>query len=309
MGTTKQATSDGQVSLRKPKTKELKLIQAEKLSLASEENVSCIKCGLFDGGCRSPFIQPYIPDNYTHKFLLIGDNSTEYERTGSPFKSLGGKQLQQILQKAGIKCEEVAFMPVLRCRTVKAAKMAQIRACAPFVFRSVEQLHPKFVVAMGPNAGKSLCNKGTPGKLPRQRGRKLASASVTQPFTYFRTSSIAQLGTSPNEAARFKEDLERFNRPKLAFPKNAVPTTKKGYIGFDTEYTPQAVLCGAISDGDRAITVDVKNLGRLSPLLSQATIIGHNLPVDLDALLKAKVSGLTLAMEAWLRGNKQRDTL
>lgn len=267
-----------------------------------------MKCGLHES-CRTPFIQPYIPDNYTGRFLFIGDSSDEFERTGSPFKTLGGQEFQKALQDAGIKRADVAFMPVLRCKPAKTPKMVQLRNCAPFVFRAVQQLRPASVIAMGPNAAKSLCNKGMPGKLPRQRGRRLASASVTAPFIYYRTSSLHQLGTSPHEYARFTEDLERFGRKKLALPKQECPNSKNGYIGFDTEYTPNAVLCGAVSDGNKAVTVDVKSLSRLSTLLSQNTIVGHNLPVDLDALLKAKVSGIKVAMEQWLKGNKQRDTL
>lgn len=267
-----------------------------------------MKCALHEG-CRSAFVQPYVPEGWTKRFLLIGDNHAEFERTGNPFSSLGGTMLKEALQDEGIKREDVAYMPVLRCRPNKAPKMAQVRACAPFVFRAVEVLQPKYVLAMGPNAGKSLCNKGTPGKLPRQRGRVQHSASTVSPFMYFRTSSVSQLGTSPNEYARFKEDLARFGKATLKEPLNKVPTSRGGYLGFDTEYTPTAVLCGAVSDGVSAVTVDVKDLGKLSKLLSQNTIVGHNLPVDLDALLKAKTPGLTVAMEQWLRGHKQRDTL
>lgn len=251
-----------------------------------------------------------MPDDYSGKFLFIGDSSDDFERTRNPFTTLGGKQFKHALQGAGITRKDVAFMPVLRCKPSKAPKMAQLRNCAPFVFRVVEQLRPNYVIAMGPNAAKSLCNKGTPGKLPRQRGRRLTSASLdpkTQ-FIYFRTSSISQLGTSPHEYARFREDLERFNRKKLTFPKVAIPKAES-YLGFDTEFTPHSVLCGAISDGKSALTVDAKNLGKLSSLLSKATIVGHNLPVDLDALILAKTSGIRVAMEQWLRGNKQRDTL
>lgn len=293
-----------------PKAKLPKLISIERLGTASEERDACLKCGLFDG-CRSPFIQPMVPDDYSKKFLFIGDSSDEFERTRNPFTTLGGKQFKQALQEAGICRRDVAFMPVLRCKPAKAPKMAQLRACAPFVFRVVEQISPHYVVAMGPNAAKALCNKGTPGKLPRQRGRRLVSASAdtkTQ-FIYFRTSSIHQLGASPHEYARFREDLERFTRKALPIPPNKVPRITGRYIGFDTEYTQSAVLCGAVSDGKVACTVQTKDLSKLSRLLSENTIVGHNLPVDLDALILAKTSGIRVAMEQWLRGNKQRDTL
>ena len=252
-----------------------------------------------------------MPDGYTGKLLLIGDTSNEFEKTHSPFKTLGGEVLQDVLQELGINRTDVAFMPVVRCKPQGTLKMAQIRACAPFVYRAVEVLKPKHVLALGPNAAKSLANSGTPGPLPRKRGRRLLSASAVNPFVYFRSSSISQLGTSPHELARFKEDLARFGRKELALPRNAVPTAtgKTQYIGFDTEYTPQAVLCGAVSDGVSAVTVETKQLGKLAKLLSASTIVGHNLPVDLDALIKARVPGLKVALEQWLQGRRQRDTL
>ena len=291
-----------------PKPKLPKLITIEKLSKGTPNREACLKCDLH-ASCDKPFVQPMIPEGYTGKYLFIGDNSNDFERSRSPFTSLGGKQFKQALQDAGISRADVAFMPVLRCKPQKPPKMAQLRNCAPFVFRVVEQLRPDRVIAMGPNAAKSLFNKGTPGKLPRQRGRRLVSASVANPFTFYRSCSVSQLGTSPNEYARFQEDLARFNRKQLPTPANKVPRCKDGFIGFDAEYTPSEVLCGAVSDGETSCTVPTKDLSKLSSLLSKNIIVGHNLPVDLDALLKAKTSGIKVAMEQWLQGNRQRDTL
>jgi uracil-DNA glycosylase family 4 len=294
-------------AMPQPKKKRVvKLIQLEKLSKASESNENCLKCGLHES-CRSPFIHPMVPDNWTGKFLLIGDSSHEFERTGNLYASLGGQQLKDALREAKVTRQDVAFMPVLRCKPVGPAKMHQLRACAPYVYRAVQLLKPKYVLGMGPNAAKSLANTGSPGVIPRLRGRLQACVYEAGTFQYYITASLPQLGTSPNEYARFKEDIARFDKPVLAYPKNAVP--QAGLLGFDTEYTPDKVLCGALSDGRSAVTVAAQNLSRLSPLLAKSIIVGHNLPVDLDALLKAKVSGLNIAMEQWLRGRKQRDTL
>ena len=296
-------------------------IQVEKLSKATSDRALCLKCAL-SNGCRTSFLQPMVPEGYTGKLLLIGEASYEFERTGDIFSSLAGQELKSILQEQGLERAEVAFMPVLRCKPTKTPSMAQIRACSPFVLRAVTLLQPDHILAMGPNAVKSLSNSGKSQPIARLRGRVQTAKYIEndiksdhadminsiKEFTYEVTSSLAQLGTSPNEIARCREDIARLSQPILRYPKIGVPRTSK-LLGFDTEYTTDKVLCGAVSDGTAAISVEAPQLGKLSPLLSKATLVGHNLPVDLDALLKAKVPGLTVAMEQWLQGRKQRDTL
>lgn len=249
-----------------------------------------------------------VPEHWTGKLLLIGDVQPEFERSNNLYASLGGQELKRVFKEVGIARNDVAFMPTLRCRPDKAPSMAQIRACASFVYRAVHVLKPAHVLAMGPNAVKSLSNKGTPGPIARLRGRAKEAVYEGGKFTYWVTGSLHQLGTSPNELARFTEDIQRFFKDRLEYPKHALPKTNR-FLGFDTEYTPATVLCGAISDGRNAVTVEAKSLGRISHLLARSIIVGHNLPVDLDALLKAKVPGLAIAMEQWLQGRKQRDTL
>lgn len=290
-----------------PKPKLQTLIQIEKLSAGATERALCAKCGLH-ASCAQPFLQPLVPDNWTGKLLLVGELQPEFERSGNLYQSLGGRELQRVFKEAGIARKDVAFMPVLRCRPNKAPSMHQLRACAPFVYRAVQVLKPVHILAMGPNAVKSLSNKGTPGPVARLRGRLKEAVYEGGSFTYWVTASLHQLGTSPNEIARFTEDIQRFFKTELEYPIHAVPKAAS-FLGFDTEYTPSQVLCGALSDGRHAVTVEAQSLGRVAPLLARSIIVGHNLPVDLDALLKAKVPGLEVAMEQWLQGRKQRDTL
>jgi uracil-DNA glycosylase family 4 len=254
-----------------------------------------------------------VPDDWSGDFLFVGETSVEYERTGDLYAGLSGQEFKRLLIQAGIKRNQVAFVPILRCKPSKTPKMSQIRACAPFVYRTIAQIAPRYIVALGRSAYRSLANSGSAGTLAKSRGRtkttEYASKLGVRKFVYTVTSSLAQLATSPNEAARFLEDIKRQGMPLLEYPSGNVLPTKSKYLSFDTEYTPQEVLCGAVSDGKQAVTVEAKSLSRISGVLSKAILIGHNLPVDIDALIKAKVTGITVALEQWLRGNKQRDTL
>ena len=81
------------------------------------------------------------------------------------------------------------------------------------------------------------------------------------------------------------------------------------FIGFDTEYGATEVYSLGISDLNHALAVKPQQIGQLVPILKDAVIVGHNLPVDLESLLRLHPKGLKFAMEEWLQGRRQRDTL
>ena len=251
-------------------------------------------------------MQPLVPDGYTGKFLFIGDSSPEFERTGSPFRTLGGQVFKERLVDAGVSKADIAFAPVLRCHTSKP-KMKHVRACAPFVYRTVKLLDPDYVFAMGPHAAKSLANTGSPGSLPSKRGRRLQSAQE-KPFTYYRMASLHQLGTAPAEVQRFKEDLKRISLPLLKPVSVGLPKGD-GFIGFDTEFTPTEVLCGAVADNTAAITVLAKEFPKLAKLFTNNIVVAHNMSSEIDSLMKLKLACMKPILENWLKGDRIRDTL
>ena len=311
----KKGMSGGQTTMPKRKTKELKVIQIEKLSQASEAREACIACGLCEIASR-PFLQPYVPEGYTGKFVIVGDATKAFEATGNPYKGTAGEQLKHVLQQSGIHKQDVAFVPLVRCKPRGTLKMKQIRNCAPFLFRAIEQLKGKLLVGMGKNAARALANQGSATNSAKRRGREqkitvMDIGILPVSFLYKVTSGIAQLETSPAEVDRCIEDFRRYSRPLLPIPKNDLPRRGEGmtYLGFDTEFTPSEVLCGAISDGNAATTIEAKKLRAVAGMLSESILVGHNIGVDLDALLKLRIPGLQVALETWLQGRRQRDTL
>ncbi len=284
--------------------KALPLIQLERLSCATATRPACIRCTLSQS-CRSSYQAPLVPDDWTGKFLFVGDLLKD--STGFLFDGMPGVLFRDTLKECGVHKNDVAFMPALRCKPSKKPRMTQIRACAPFVYRAIQVLQPKYIIGLGETAARSLSNKGTPGTIARLRGRVHTTQADGFSFTYTISSGLKQIGTNPHELARLREDIQRGARKAERYPAPAIP--QGGFLGFDTEYTKQEVLCGALSDTKAAITARTQDLGRLARLLSQAVIVGHNLPVDLDALITAKTPGLTKAMEQWLQGRRQRDTL
>lgn len=92
---------------------------------------------------------------------------------------------------------------------------------------------------------------------------------------------------------------------KIRPPQNAIPE-RADALGFDTEYAPNGeLLTVALADLKRSYAVDRDKQGlELDPkLLKGVTLVGHNVPGDVDYLV-----GLGVADPAWVTGEKLRDT-
>ncbi len=288
----------------------------EKLSAARPSRAACAECGLH-GNCDSPFVTPYVPAEWTGKYLFVTETSQEGEnsasRSGVPVGERERTALKKILQQTEIARNDIAFVPVLRCRPVltgsKKPKMHSIRACRPFLLRAIGELNPELVIAFGETAVKGILNSGSPGPIAKLRGRELHIGQADKVIRnkIWATSKLQSLLSDPHSQTRMLEDLRRLGLPELPYPEKEMPHDKT--LGFDTEYTPSAVLTLGVADQGRAVSVDPKNVKTLVPILRHATIVGHNITVDIEALLRCKPKGLDTALEQWLQGRKQRDTL
>lgn len=289
----------------------------EKLSAAGPNRQACAECGLH-GACDKPFVKPFVPEHWTGRYLFVMEMSADGERsaqrTGVP---LGGRErakLRQILQRSEIAPADCAFVPVLRCRPnltgSKKPKMHSIRACRPFLLRAVEALDPQEIICFGETAVKSVRNTGASVPVALLRGRALTlKVNETTPpkDKVWVTSKLSSLLVDPYASLRMTEDLSRLAKPELPYPSAGLPSGP--VIGFDTEYGATGVYTLGVSDNSAALAVQPEKVSRLVPVLKQATLVGHNLPVDIEALIRCKPKGLEKAFEQWLQGRKQRDTL
>ena len=147
---------------KQPKFSINKLPQiAEGLSKANEKRPACLHCGLFKS-CVEPFATPTVNDEWTGKLLLITPEL--------------GKEADSITKQAytlaGFSECDVARITPLRCATNKKPKMAQIRACRPFLLKILEVLKPKYVLGLGPVALRALRNSSD-ANLTKARGKEI----------------------------------------------------------------------------------------------------------------------------------------
>lgn len=289
----------------------------EKLSQASPSRPACAECGLHRS-CTAPFVKPYIPEAWTGKYAFVTETSREgdeeYNRTGIPLGQRERTQLKMILQEVGIERNDIALIPALRCRPIltgsKKPKMHDIRACRPFLLRALTELNPETVVAFGDTSAKALMNTGSPGPIAKLRGRQLPGLPEEQ-WTAERyvTSKATSLLSDPHSINRMREDLARLGMTPLAYPKKEMPSGREKEIGFDTEYGDSGVYTVGVSDSSHALACVPKKAAQLLKLLGHSTVVGHNITVDLEAIIRLRLKFLDKPLEQWLRGHRQRDTL
>lgn len=204
----------------------------EKLSEASPSRPACAECGLHEN-CTEPFIKPYVPEDWTGKYLFVTETSKEgelgYRRNGLPIGEREREQLKKILQTCNIARNDVAIVPVLRCRPIltgsKKPKMVNLRACRPFLIRAIGELNPEHVIAFGDSALKGVLNTGVPGPIALLRGRHLDIPVEGQEVfnTVEATSKLSSTLIDPHSITRITEDLRRTTLPLTSWPKKELP--------------------------------------------------------------------------------------
>lgn len=276
----------------------------EKLSSASPSRPACAECRLHSS-CSEPFLQPYVPEDWTGDYLFVVEVSREGEDgVGRGGLFLGEREraiMKSVLKRSGIAKDQVAFYPVLRCRPMlkgsKKPRMQSLRACRPFLIRAIGQLKAKHVLAWGETCYKALMNSGKSRPTAKLRGRVL---KTPEGLTFFATYKLSSLTIDPYIPDRVVEDLRVSQQEELAYPDNGLAHGK--LLAFDTEYTGRTVHCVGVASSTSAMTKTIPDPKQFAG----KTLVGHNIVVDLEALLWTKK--YPKDMEEWLQGKRIRDT-
>lgn len=271
---------------------------------------SCQACGLFKG-CKTPFMKPYIPKDWTGKYIFIGEGPGEHEDTKShrPFTGKAGKLIKKIRRKAGIKKEDVLYMNTIRCRPKKNAtpSMKEIRCCRPFLVEDlINYAAPTTkIVGLGVSALKSLINKGSGVSVITHRGKPVHIEGTSELKAHITYHPAAVLHGALHLKKTILDDLKLITKAKIPPPDLVIPG-EGTEVGIDTEYAPDGTLLtlGAATL-TKAFAVEEFFNDPLSPIIDNTSIlIGHNLPGDIDQLLK-----LGFKHTSWLSGVGIRDSL
>jgi DNA polymerase len=97
----------------------------------------------------------------TAKLVVIGEGPGRTEdETGRPFVGRAGELLTKILDAIKLPRDQVFICNVVKCRPPdnRLPQYDEIAACMPFLYRQIELVKPKVILAMGGTASQSLLN-------------------------------------------------------------------------------------------------------------------------------------------------------
>jgi DNA polymerase len=167
-------------------TSEKDLFSADPLSAMALDDIAatvrqCRKCVL----CRERANAVPGEGPADARLVVVGEGpgATEDE-TGRPFVGRAGKLLTEILAAIELPREQVFICNVVKCRPPENRKPQQdeIDACVPYLYRQLDLIRPKVILAMGNTAAETLLQ--TRQSLGSLRGRVHQFRGVPLVVTY-----------------------------------------------------------------------------------------------------------------------------
>lgn len=117
--------------------------------LALEESVrSCTGCRL----CRERFHAVPGEGNHSPRVVFIGEGpGAQEDKEGRPFVGRSGRFLDEMMENAGLRREDVYITNVVKCRPPdnRDPRPDEIAACQNYLDRQIELLSPAVVVTLG----------------------------------------------------------------------------------------------------------------------------------------------------------------
>lgn len=124
-----------------------------------EEVSACKACSLCEGRTNVVFGE----GNPHARVMIIGEAPGKNEDLqGKPFVGAAGKFLDELLEVAGLKREDVFIANVLKCRppSNRNPKPEEIEACATFLRQQTQTISPDVIVTLGNFATQFILRTG-----------------------------------------------------------------------------------------------------------------------------------------------------
>ena len=118
------------------------------LSAVAQEVNACTKCPLHLA--RRKAVPGEGPANA--EIMFIGEAPGFHEDVqGRPFVGAAGQFLDELLEGIGLKREDVYITNVIKCRPPgnRDPEPEELAACAPYLDRQIQAIHPKVIVTLG----------------------------------------------------------------------------------------------------------------------------------------------------------------
>jgi DNA polymerase len=142
---------------------------AETLSAIREDIGECTRCKLHAQG-RQQIV--YGVGNPDADLMFVGEApGADEDVQGVPFVGRAGQLLTKIIEAIGLQRDDVYIANVIKCRPPgnRNPDPDEVDACEGFLFRQIDSIRPKVIVALGTFAAKALLKTQEP--ISRLRGR------------------------------------------------------------------------------------------------------------------------------------------
>jgi len=141
-------------------------------ALKAEIGPQCTRCKLHTLG-RSQVV--FGVGSPSADLMFVGEApGADEDIQGEPFVGKAGQLLTRIIEAIGLKREEVYIANVIKCRPPgnRNPEPDEVAECEPFLFRQIDAVRPKVIVALGKFAAQCLLRSDVP--ITRLRGKEFA---------------------------------------------------------------------------------------------------------------------------------------
>ncbi len=163
----------------------------------------CTRCKLHTLGRKQIVFGVGNPDA---QLMFVGEApGADEDVRGEPFVGRAGQLLTKIIEAIGLTRDQVYIANVIKCRPPqnRNPEPDEVAQCEPFLFRQIDTIRPKVVVALGKFAAQSLLRTTDP--ITRIRGREFAYRDAILIPTYH----PAYLLRNPSAKRDVWEDMKR----------------------------------------------------------------------------------------------------
>jgi DNA polymerase len=143
--------------------------EAEALAAIREDIGDCTRCKLHAQG-RTQIV--FGVGNPHADLMFVGEApGADEDVQGVPFVGRAGQLLTKMIEAMGLSRDDVYIANVLKCRPPgnRNPEPDEIATCEPFLFRQLDSVQPKVVIALGAFAARTLLKTDAP--ISRLRGR------------------------------------------------------------------------------------------------------------------------------------------
>jgi DNA polymerase len=181
----------------------LGLAQGQALIVIRDDLGDCTRCKLHALGRRQIV---YGVGNPNADLMFVGEApGADEDIQGEPFVGRAGQLLTKIIEAIGLRREDVYIANVIKCRPPnnRNPEPDEVQQCEPFLFRQIDTIKPKVIVALGKFAAQCLLRTSDP--ITRLRGREYKYRDAILMPTYH----PAYLLRTPSAKREVWEDMKR----------------------------------------------------------------------------------------------------